>query len=301
MSNKITFLGTSCMVPTKERNVTSLFMRFRDEGLLFDCGEGTQRQMNIGGINRNNITRIFISHWHADHVGGLMGLLHTVANRESEKIIEIHGPRGTQDYIDHLTKSCATDTALNIQIHEHDPESVECILETDTFFMYAGYLDHTIPCLGYKFIEKDRFRIKIKKIKELGLREGPWLNRLSNNETVTVEGHTLDPKDYTSRVKGKKVSVLLDTQLCQNYYTLAQDATILISEAAYLDVLEEKATQFKHMTVRQAAHVASEQNVGTLILTHFSQRYKTVEELEAEAQAIFPDTICAYDFMNIKF
>jgi len=289
------------MVPTKERNVMSLFMQFHDQGLLFDCGEGTQRQMNIAGINRNNINKIFISHWHADHVGGLLGLLHTIANRDADKTIEIHGPKGTERYMDHLIKSCSTDTELNFSVHEHDPTGVECILETNTYYMYAGYLDHTIPCLGYRFVEKDRFRIKIKKIKALGLHEGPWLNRLSNNETVTVEGHTLTPQEYTTRIKGKVVSVLLDTQLCQNYNTLAQDATILISEAAYLDVLEEKATQFKHMTVRQAAHVASEQHVETLILTHFSQRYKTVEELETEAQEIFPNTICAYDFMNIKF
>ena len=99
---EIVFLGTSAMVPTKERNVTGIFLKYKGEGILLDCGEGTQRQMNIAGINRNSVTKILVSHWHGDHVSGIVGLLQTMANKESNPKVEIFGPKGTKEHIKHM-------------------------------------------------------------------------------------------------------------------------------------------------------------------------------------------------------
>jgi len=115
---QITFLGTSCMVPTKERNVTGLFLKYKGEGILFDCGEGTQRQMNITGINRNDVTKILISHWHGDHVGGLMGLIQTLGNRDEPPTIDLYGPKGTKEFIKHLYKGCVFEARVNLRVHE---------------------------------------------------------------------------------------------------------------------------------------------------------------------------------------
>lgn len=300
MAMKMTFLGTSCMVPTKERNATAIFLEYEEEGILFDCGEGTQRQMNIAGINRNKVTKIFISHWHADHTAGLLGLIQTISNKDIEKTVHLYGPEGTEEFFDHLLHSSAFDAQINIKVHEINPKGKECILETKKYKVYAANLDHTVPCLGYVFLEKDKHKILMSKINALKLNPGPWLNKLAQNEEVEVEGHTLHPDEYTSLVPGKQLSIVLDTAYCENYTLLAQNADVLVSEAAYLDNLAEKAEAFKHMTAKQAANIASQYNVKALYLTHFSQRYKSLEEFETEAQNIFPNTVCAFDFLSVN-
>ena len=130
---KLTFLGTGCMVPTKERNVQGIFLKYKNKGLLFDCGEGTQRQMNLAGIKRTDISHIFISHWHGDHVGGLLPLLMTLSNVEPTPSIKIFGPKGSEEKINQLFKSSFFDNGLNIQIKEIDAKKPTKILDSAEF------------------------------------------------------------------------------------------------------------------------------------------------------------------------
>lgn len=161
-------------------------------------------------------------------------------------------------------------------------------------------LEHKIPCLGFSFTEKDRRRIKPAIIKKLGIPDGPLLGELQNNKKITWKGKEILPKETTYLVKGKKISIILDTVLTKNVYSLAKDSNLLICESSYDSSLEEKAKEYKHLTAKQAALLASQTNVKKLVLTHISQRYKTPKILLEDAKDVFEDVCVAYDFMKLK-
>lgn len=294
-------LGTSCMVPTKERNVQGIFVEFKGEGILFDCGEGTQRQMNIAGINRNKVRKIFLTHWHGDHVSGLIGLLQTISNNESPQKVTVYGPRETRERVSHLLKSVSfEESRMDLEVKELDPRGVEVVYDGEDYMVQAAYLDHKIPCLGYSLVEKDKRRINMAKAKKLGLREGPLVGKLQLGHAVTFKGETIKPEDVSYIQKGKKLSIILDTLPCTTAYELAREADLLIAESAYTSEMEEKSQEYKHMTTKQAALIATNANVKRLIITHFSQRYKTAKDLEEEIKTFFPESQAAFDFMKIK-
>ncbi len=297
---EITFLGTSAMVPTKERNVQAVFVRHGSQGFLFDCGEGTQRQMNIAGINRFDITHIFISHWHGDHVAGLVGLIQTLGKKEDLHTIHLHGPKGSKERMKHILLCSYFDQKVTIKITEHNVKKVTTIVDEDTFIVQAAPVEHTIPALGYSLIEKDRWRVKMSVLKKKGIPPGPHVQPLQKGKSITYKGKKLDAKEATQLVKGKKLTIIPDTAPCKTAVDLAMDADVLISEATYGCEHEEKAEKYKHLTSTQAAMLANQAEAKKLILTHFSQRYKTVKDIEEEAQTSFPNTVCAYDFMKVK-
>lgn len=300
MAIEITFLGTGGMVPTKDRNVQGIYLDYKGEGILVDCGEGTQRQMNIAGINRLKVKKILLSHWHGDHVSGLIGLIQTLGNVEEPKKLIIYGPKGTKVHMHHLLNSCEFDLRLELEINELNIKNKAVIFENDDYMIEAAPLDHSVPCLGYSFIEKDTRNINMSKAKKLGLSEGPLLGKIQKGEPVKVKGKEISPDDVSTIKNGKKVSFILDTLLTQNCYEIAQNADLLISEANFDSKLEEKARKSKHMTADQVALIANNSNVKKLILTHFSQRYKTLHDLEEEAKGLFPNTLMAFDFMKVK-
>ena len=297
---EITILGTSSMVPTKERNALSVFLRYKNLGVLFDCAEGTQRQMNIAGISRAKINKILISHWHGDHIAGMIGLLQTLGNKEQNPYIEIYGPVGTKEYMKHLLKSCYFDVQVDIKIIELNPRGLKTFFENEDIQIQSIKLEHSTPCLGYAFVEKDRKNIDVKYLKKNKIKEGPHLEKLKQGKDITFEGKKIKAKDATYIVPGKKFTYLMDTMYCKNAIILSQDSDILLSEATFDASLKNKAEQYKHMTTEDAAHIASEANVKELIITHFSQRYKEVSQLVAEARAIFPNVRDAFDLMKIK-
>jgi len=298
---EITMLGTSCMVPTKERNVQAIYVDFKGGGILFDCGEGTQRQMNIAGINRNKIRKILLTHWHGDHVSGLIGLLQTMSNNENPQKVFIFGPRETKERIAHLLRAVSFENnRIELEIKELNPDGVEKIFDNEDYFIEAAYLEHKLPCLGFSLVEKDKRKINMVKAKKLGLREGPLIGKLQSGKSVSFKGQTISPDDVSHMQKGKKLSIILDTLPCKNAYELAKEADLLIAESAYTSEMEEKSLEYKHMTTKQAALIATTANVKKLIITHFSQRYKTNKELEEEIKTFFQNSQAAYDFMSIK-
>ncbi|MBU1198813.1 MAG: ribonuclease Z [Nanoarchaeota archaeon] len=298
---EIIMLGTSCMVPTKERNVQSIYVEYKGEGILIDCGEGTQRQMNIAGINRNKVRKILISHWHGDHVGGLIGLLQTISNNENPQKVTIYGPKETKERIFHLLKAVSFENnRIEIEINELNPKGVEKIFENNDYYIECASLDHRMPCLGYSIIDKDKRKINMAKVKKIGLKEGPQVGKLQRGQSITFKGKTINPDDVSHIQTGKKLSVVLDTQPCTNAYNLAKDADLLIAESAYTSDLEEKGAEYKHMTTKDAGLIATRANVKELIITHFSQRYKTDKELKEEIKTFFQNSRTAHDFMKVK-
>jgi ribonuclease Z len=300
----ITLLGTSCMVPTKERNVTAIYLEYDGEGILFDCGEGTQRQMNIANLNRNKIGKILISHWHGDHVSGILGLIQTIGNNlgasEEKPSLEIFGPKETRERFQLLLRSTYFENKITYKITELPIDKLTRFYENDSYYLEAIPLDHNIPTLGYNFIEKDRLRIKVSVTHQLGIPEGPLLGKLQAGHDITFKGKNYSHKDLTYTVKGKKVSIVMDTSYTKNIIELSQDADLMISEATYLDKHMEKGEKHKHLTVKQAAMLAHAANAKKLVMMHFSQRYSDFSELESEAKDIFPESSIGYDFMKLK-
>ena len=294
---KIVFLGTSAMVPTKERNHFSFYLKYKNEGILFDCGEGTQRQLRIAGIRPSKITRIFISHFHGDHILGLPGLFQTLAAANYNGTLKIYGPPGLKKVIEKILDLFVFDKSLKIEVNEIEKSK---FLETTDFEVFAYSLEHNITCFGYKFVEKNKKRVNMTKANKLGLKEGPLIGKLQQNKSVEVNGKKILPSQVTYKVKGKIIGFISDTTLTDNCYEIAKNADLLVSEATHTSKDKEKAKEFKHFTSKEAAIVAKEAGAKKLVLTHFSQRYKEAQPLLEDAKKMFENVTAAQDFMEIK-
>ena len=294
---QIIFLGTSSMVPTKERNHSSILLSYGSENILADCGEGTQRQLKIAGIKLAKITKILISHWHGDHVLGLPGLIQSMSSSGFNKTLNIYGPKGTKKLIEKMFEVFSFDQKFEIKVNEVNSGK---FFEDDDFILEAEQLEHNIETLGYRLEEKDKRKINLNHVKKLGVPDGPLLGRLQEGKSITWKGKKIEADKATSLVKGKSVAIITDTVPCEGAYKLAKDVDILISEATYASNLEEKGAEYGHMTSKQAAEMANRSSAKQLILTHFSARYKNTSELEDEARTYFDNVITAEDFMKIN-
>lgn len=294
---QIVFLGTSCMVPTADRNHVAIFLKYKGEGILIDCGEGTQRQMKIAKISPSEIDRILISHWHGDHVLGLPGLIQTLNASEYNKNLRIYGPKGTKKYVEKMLQTFFFDNRIEIEIIEINKKR---IIDTPEYYIEAYPLEHIIECYGYTFVEKPRRRINVQYVKKLGIPQGPLLGELQRGNDIIFKGKKISVKDATYIVEGKKIGFIMDTVLTKNCFEIAKDADLLVCEAAFTSSLEEKAQERKHMTSAQAAHLAQGAGAKKLVLFHFSQRYKDINELLEDAKQYFENVVCANDFMKLK-
>ena len=294
---EIIFLGTASMVPTKERNPSAVLISYGSEGILVDCGEGTQRQMKITGIKLTKITKIIITHWHGDHVLGLPGLIQSLGASDYNKTLKIYGPEGTKKYFQALTKTFLFDRKVEMEINEVTKGK---FFENEDFLLEALPLKHGLPTIGVRFIEKDKRKINLKKVKKLGLPEGPLLGQLQKGKSVTWKNKKIKPEDVSQLEEGKHVAIIADTLLCNNCYKLAENVDLLICEATYSSKLEEKGEKYNHLTAKQAAQIANNANTKKLVLTHFSARYTNTQEIEEDARTYFDNIMCAKDFMKIN-
>lgn len=295
---EIVFLGTSSMVPTKERNQSAVFISYGSHGILIDCGEGTQKQLKLAGIAITKVTKILITHWHSDHALGLPGLISTLGASEYTKTLEIYGPEGTAEHFKNMFRAFVFDRRIKMEIIE--------IKEPGIFYSGADFsleslpLEHGIETLGFRFVEADKRKIDLNEIKRLGIPEGPLLGKLQSNQAITWKGKKITPEEATYLIEGKKMGFIADTLPCNNCYKIAKDVDLLISESTYSSKLSDKSEDYSHMTAKQAALIASKSNAKKLILTHFSARYKNTQELEEDARDYFDDVICAKDLMRIR-
>ncbi len=294
---QILFLGTSSMVPTKERNQNGILISYGCEGILVDCGEGMQRQLKIAGVSLAKVTKILISHWHGDHVLGLPGLIQSMSATGYERTLKIYGPKGTKKYMRKMFDVFLFDRRLDIKVYEVKKGK---FFENDDFILEAGPLEHNIETLGYNIIEKDKRKINLKFTKKIGIPEGPLLGKLQDGKNIVWKGKKIDVNKATNVVKGKKITIISDTVPCKEADILAKDSDLLICEATYASNLEDKSLEYGHMTAKQAAELANRSNTKKLILTHFSARYKNSHELEEDARDYFDRVLCAKDFMKLN-
>jgi len=294
---QIQFLGTSSMVPTKERNQSGVLISHGSDGILIDCGEGLQRQLKIAGTKLTKITKILISHWHGDHVLGLPGLIQSMSAAGYKKTLQIYGPFGTKKFMKMMFEVFVFDKRINIDVEDVKKGK---FFENKDFILEAEPLRHNVITLGYSFREKDKRKINLRFIKGLRIPEGPLLGKLQEGKSIVWNGKKVDVKKATNIVKGGKITVINDSVPCKGADILAKNANLLICEATYSSELKNKGLEYWHMTAEQAAKLAKRGNVKKLVLTHFSARYKDSEELRKDAKGCFNNVICAYDFMKIN-
>lgn len=294
---QITFLGTSSMVPTKERNQIAVFLSYGSEGILFDCGEGTQRQFKIAGISLTKVTKILISHWHGDHVLGLPGLIQSLSSMDYSNKLEIYGPVGTKERMENVFKAFVFDKRINFSVKE---VKSGIFFENNDFRLEAYPLEHGIETLGFRFVEKNKRKIDMKKVKKFNIPVGPLLGKLQQGKSIEFNNKKIMSEDVTYPESGKKIAYITDTVLCNNCYKIADNADLLVCEATYSSKLVGKSEEYGHMTAKQAAQLANKSNTKQLVLIHFSARYKNTQELEEDARDIFDNVICANDFMKIE-
>jgi len=299
---QITFLGTSSAVPTATRNHTGIWIKYKNENILIDCGEGTQRQIRKAKLNPCKITRLVLTHLHGDHVFGIPGLFQTLNLNGYNKTLEIYGPKPTKEFIENMFKTFIQTKTIKIKtkINEINPGKV---FETHNFEITALPLEHGTPTLGYVFQEKDRLRIDKSKLKKFKInpQDREKLSNLTKRKNINLNGKTIKTikyKDLTYLEKGRKIAIVLDTELCSNIDKLAKNSDLLICEATYLG---DSAKQYKHLTAEQTAKIAKKSKVKELILTHISQRYEFKEKtFLQQVKKIFPKSEIAKDFMKVE-
>ncbi|MHA1744063.1 MAG: ribonuclease Z [Candidatus Heimdallarchaeota archaeon] len=297
---EITFLGTVSGIPSKTRNHPAIVLEYfaeEKDTLLFDCGEGTQRQLMISGVSFMDIDKIFITHWHADHFSGLIPLIQTMNLEKRTKELKIFGPEAERFVSDILDLGYFglrfPVTAVNVPF---EGEKISLVDETKDYQILSIPVYHTVPSVAFCFQEKDRWNIDVKKLKKLGLRRGAWLKKLKKAGKVEFKGREIKIEDVATKSSGLKVVYSGDTKPCENMVKISKSADLLIHDGTFLEEEEGKA----HADVKEAAKIAKKANVKQLILTHISRRYTNPRELEDEAKKVFKNTKVAYDFMKVK-
>lgn len=292
---KIKFLGTGNAVPTEMRNHTGILVSFANETILIDCGEGIQRQLKIAKISPNRINKILITHWHGDHILGLPGLFQTLAMTGYNKTLKIYGPRGTHRFMAAIKQ--LIDFHINLEIHEI---SSGIFINEKDFLIEAEAMQHGILSLAYSIVIKDKTRLDKKKIRKLKLPNLPLLGQLQAGKDIFWNNKKVKSSQVTYLEKGKKISIILDTEMNEKTVKIAKFADVLIAESTFSSKETEKAKEYKHLTSVQAATIAKRAKVKKLILTHISQRYEhNTSIIEKEAKKIFKNAYVAKDFDEI--
>ena len=282
-------LGCSSQQPTRLRNHGAYLLRWNQEGLLFDPGEGTQRQFIFADIAPPTVTRIFVSHFHGDHCLGLGSMLMRLNLDRVNHPIHCYYPSSGKVYFDRLRYG--TIYHDHIQVIEHPVSEEGIVHQDDTFTIEAKFLDHSIDNVGWRIKEPDSTKFDKEKLKASGVK-GVQVRELEEKGAITIDGKTILLKD---------VSWVIDTKYCQNAIYLAKGAKLFICESTYLEEHKELAVSHDHMTAKQAATIAKKAGAQKLILTHFSARYRDLEPFAKEASEIFPNVDVADDFKRFDF
>jgi len=294
---KITFLGTGSAIPTERRNHPSIFLEYKEHGILFDCGEGTQRQFRKAKLNPCKISRIFISHWHGDHVLGLPGLLQTLMLNGCNKTLKIYGPEGTYRMMDAYQQLFVKrGNQFSVQVNEISEEKIK---ESD-FFVESKKMQHDCPCLAYSFNIPEKLRLDKNRLEKLKIPNGPLIAELAKGKTVKINGRTIEGKKIVFIEDGKKFSYVTDTKLNKNIQEFVKDSDLIISEATYLAKEEELAEKHNHLTSKQIAEIAKRSKSKKLILFHLSQRYENPKQILEEAKKVFKETKVAEDLDKVE-
>jgi ribonuclease Z len=301
---ELIILGTASQVPTRTRNHNGYFLRWGEEGFLFDPGEGTQRQMTLAGVSATDLTRLCVSHFHGDHCFGLPGVFSRLALDQVAGPVHCHFPGSGATLFDRL---CWTWPEFRSQVLREEPAFGERALLAAAPSSRFGRLEairlsHGVDSYGYRITEPDGRRMLPERLAAAGVR-GPQISELQREGEITAaDGRVVSLEEVSAPRPGQVFAFVMDTRVCQGVYDLAANADMLVIESTFLNSEAALAAEHGHMTARQAARVAEECGVRSLVLTHFSQRYTDPARFEHEAREVYGGELhVAEDLMRIAF
>lgn len=289
-ARELIVLGTSSQVPTRYRNHNGYLLRWDDEGLLFDPGEGTQRQMIYAEVTVTQVTRILVTHFHGDHCLGLAGLHQRISLDRVPHEVEVHYPASGQVFYERLRHA-----SIYHDVSKMAPRPIKgpgIIANDKKIQLRALHLDHGVETFGYRLQEHDGRTMLPEKLAEAGV-QGPAIKELIRNGELEVEGRKVLLDDVSIHKPGQGFAIVMDTRMCDNAIELARDADLLLCESTYLSSEEREARSHGHLTAKQAGIIAKEAGVRRLVLTHFSQRYGSTKPFVEEARAVFDGDVVA--------
>jgi ribonuclease Z len=292
MDLDVFFAGTAGSVPTARRGLPAVLVRRGGDRILFDCGEGTQRQL-VRSVGLPDVADVFLTHYHVDHWLGLPGMLKTFDLRDRDRPLVVHGPAGLEQLMK-VMRPIYGRLAFPLEIVELQPGQE---VRRDGYSVAAFPVEHRVPAFGYALFEDERpGRFDVELAERLGVRPGPDFGRLQAGEAV--DGVTPDQVVGPAR-PGRKIVLSGDTAPCDALRVAAHAADLLVHESTFADEEVERAAQTAHATATQAATLARDAEVGMLALTHLSTRYGG-REIRDEARAVFPNTVVPRDFDAIE-
>ncbi|WP_378733972.1 ribonuclease Z [Nocardia brasiliensis] len=282
---ELVVLGTASQVPTRQRNHNGYLLRWDDEGVLFDPGEGTQRQMMFAGVSATDITRIAITHFHGDHSLGLAGVVQRINLDQVPHAVDVCFPASGAEYYDRLVNATSYYHRAELR-----PRPIDRAGAVDfpgaPFEVAAVRLSHPVDTFGYRLTEPPGRRMLPNRLRARGL-SGPVIGQLHQRGRLEISGRTVTLEEVSEPRPGQSFAFVMDTRLCDGVHELAAAADMLVIEATFLDADAHLAAEHGHLTAGQAARVAADAGVRTLVLTHFSQRYRDLADHLAEASEYF--------------
>ena len=296
---ELVVLGTASQAPTRTRNHNGYLLRWDGEGLLFDPGEGSQRQMLFAGVTASQITRICITHFHGDHCLGLPGVLQRMALDQVRHQVQAYYPGQHQQFFGRLRHAALFRDVLNVA--EHPVRGGGIISDGPGFRLEAQPLSHGVPAVGYRLAEPDGRRMLPGALAERGI-TGPDVGQLQRDGRLLAGGELVTIEQVSEPRPGQRFAFIMDTRLCDAAFALADRADMLVCESTFAETEAALARDYGHLTAGQAGRIAAEAGVRLLVLTHFSQRYDTdgTGRLAAEAAAVFGgEVVVAHDLERI--
>jgi len=297
---RIIFLGTGGSWPTLKRNVSSIAVKRGSEILLFDCGEGTQRQFQQSNLSYMQISKIFITHFHGDHFLGLPGLIQTMQLNDRDRPLHLYGPQGMKELTDQLLTLGYFRPSYRIISHDLDTGDT---IEFEDYSIHALKVHHNVPSFSYCLQEHPRpGKFNKPKALELGIPEGPMFSKLQRGQSVILgNGKKITPDMILGPSRnGRKIVISGDTKPCEEMVEFSKDADVLVHEATFDSELEGIAKEYGHTTASQAAEIAKEAGVEKLFLVHISPRYLDYHVLENDARNVFPHSFVPRDFHEVE-
>ncbi len=280
-------LGTASQVPTRHRNHNGYLLRWDTEGILFDPGEGTQRQFTLAGVSPGTVTRICITHFHGDHCLGLPGMLMRLALDGGRFPVDVHYPASGDEHLQHLRRASIGQDRIPVR---QWPTTGRTALDFGTLTLRSVPLRHRVETLGWRIDEPAGRRMLPARLAERGV-VGPDIGRLQREMAIEVDGRVITLDDVSAPRPGQSVAVVMDTAWCAAALELADGVDLLVCESTFLDRDADLAERYLHMTAGQAGRLAAEAGARRLVLTHFSRRYADPAEFATEASEQFAGEI----------
>jgi ribonuclease Z len=311
-NRELVVLGTASQAPTRRRNHNGYFLRWDGEGLLFDPGEGTQRQMLFAGVTASQVTRVCITHFHGDHCLGLPGVLQRMSLDRVPHVVEICYPAQSREVLGRLRQASLFRDRLQLRERPADADTVagdaamvagdaDMVAGPPPFRLETRALSHSVPTVGYRLTEPDGRRMLPAKLAAADI-AGPDIGRLQREGRLDADGRTVTVEQVSEPRRGQRFAFIMDTRMCDAAVALADRADMLVCESTFANAEAGLARDYGHLTAGQAGQLAAQAGARLLVLTHFSQRYESGDDkrLAAEAAAAFPgEVVLASDLDRI--